>query len=103
MNPDVTSECLRACDELKELSLSPMLRVKMSGEYICCLQCYKSLKAENVGKKSSKKSISNHFAIGYLPEILPSSSTEISGPLLSTVRPFAYVMSYNGGAHKSLA
>ena len=42
MNPDITNETLRACyrvrdEELKELLLSPRARVKMSGDYICCL------------------------------------------------------------------
>ncbi len=61
-----------------------------------------SLKTENLGRNSPKFAISNHFAIGYLPEILSASITEVSGPLLATVRPFAYVMYYNGGAHKSI-
>ncbi len=74
MNPDVTSESLKACyhrvanGELKVLLLSPRgrARVKMSGEYICFLHSYKSLKAENVEKNPPKFAISNHFAIGYL-------------------------------------
>jgi hypothetical protein len=49
----------------------------MSGEYICCLQCYKSLKGDNLDKKP-KFSVPSHFAIGNLPEILASSITEIS-------------------------
>jgi hypothetical protein len=107
MNPDVTNETLRACyrvgdEELKELLLSPRARVKMSGDYICILQCYKSLKQKSIDKNPPKFAISNHFAIRCLPEILSSSLTEIIGPLLSTVRPFAYVMNYNGGAHKSI-
>ena len=107
MNPDVTNESLKGCytvgdEELKELLLSPRARVKLSGDYICCLQCYKSLKTENLDRNPPKFAISNHFAIGYLPEILSSSITEVSGPLLATVRPFAHVMNYNGGAHKSI-
>ena len=74
----------------------------MSGDYICCLQCYNFLKEKRIDKHPPKFSISNHFAIGYLPEILTSNITKISGKHLSTVRPFAYTMTYNGGAHKSI-
>ena len=74
----------------------------MSGDYICCLQCYNFLKEKRIDKHPPKFSISNHFAIGYLPEILSSSVAEIIGPLLSAVRPFAFVMNYNGGAHKNI-
>jgi len=28
--------------------------------------------------------------------------TDVTSPLLSPVRPFAYMMSYSGGAHKSI-
>lgn len=31
-----------------------------------------------------------------------SNITKVSGPLSSTVRPFAFIMSYNGGAHITL-
>jgi hypothetical protein len=107
MNPDVTNESLRACyrvedEELREMLLSPRVRVKMSGDYNCCLQCYKSLKEKRIDKNPPKFAVSNHFEIGYLRDILTSSITGISGPLLSTVRPFAYVMTYNGGAYKSI-
>ncbi len=59
MNPDVTNESLKACyrvvdHKLKELMLSPRARVKISGEYICYVQCYKSLKTENLEEKSAK-------------------------------------------------
>jgi hypothetical protein len=55
MNPYVTNESLKACyrvadQKSKELLISPRARVKMSGEFICCVQCYKSLKTENLEK-----------------------------------------------------
>ncbi len=83
INPDVTNESLRACyrvgdDDLKELLLSPRARVKLSGEFMCCLQCYKSLKDEKLDKNPPKFAISNHFAIGNLPEMLTLIITEIN-------------------------
>jgi hypothetical protein len=86
MNPDVTNESSKAFyrvgdEELKESLLSPQVRVKMSGDYMCCVQFYKSLRTETLERNPPKFAISNHFAIGYLPEKLTSSIAEISGPL----------------------
>jgi hypothetical protein len=35
-----------------------------------------------------------------LPSSLSDSLTEVTSPLSSPVRPYAYVLSYSGGAHK---
>jgi hypothetical protein len=42
------------------------------------------------------------WAIGTLPQELLELITEVAGPLIAPVRPFAYVMSFSGGAHKSI-
>jgi len=53
-------------------------------------------------KPPPKFAISNKWAIGNLPADLLELITEVTGPLISPVRPFAYVMSFTGGAHKSI-
>jgi hypothetical protein len=37
-----------------------------------------------------------------LPSDLLDTITEVTGPLISPSCPFAYVMSFTGGAHKSI-
>ena len=53
-------------------------------------------------KPPPKFAISNKWTIGNLPADLLELITEVTGPLISPVRPFAYVMSFTGGAHKSI-
>jgi hypothetical protein len=61
------------------------------------LQCHKSLNGDNFDENPPKFTVSNHFAIGNLPEIWHQINTkEISGPLLPNVRPFTCFMSSNG-------
>jgi hypothetical protein len=51
-----------------------------------------------------KFAIANNFAIGLLPDNLSFKITEITSPMLSPVRPYAYVLSYcGGGAHKAFS
>jgi len=38
-----------------------------------------------------------------LPSPLSESLTEVTSPLLSPVRPYAYVLSYSGGAHMAIS
>ncbi len=89
--------------ELHCLLLSPRARVKVTGEYMSCSQCYKALQLDKMDKNPPKFAISNNFAIGTLPEFMTSTLTEVTGPLLSPIRLFAYVMSYSGGAHKAIS
>jgi hypothetical protein len=44
----------------------------------------------------------NNFAIVTLPQQLTGLLTDTMSQLLSLVKPYAYVMSYSGGAHKSI-
>ena len=53
-------------------------------------------------KPPPKFAISNKWALGnMLPEIL-DLATEVTGPLISPVHPFACVMSFTGGAQNSI-
>jgi hypothetical protein len=54
-----------------------------------------------LGKNPLKFAIANNFAIGTLPSQFNELLTNVTSPLLSIVRPYAYVLSYRGGAHKS--
>jgi hypothetical protein len=54
-----------------------------------------------MNNNAAKFAISNNFATGILPEFIFSTLTEEKGPLLSPIRPFAYIMSYSGGAYKA--
>jgi hypothetical protein len=95
--------CYQVSDpDLQGLLLSPRARVKINGEYLCCSQCYRALQHDNLEKNPPKFAISNNFAIGTLPADLLSFLTDVTGPLLAPVRPFAYVMSYSGGSHKAI-
>jgi hypothetical protein len=57
---------------------------------------------DKLNKNPPKFAIANNFAIRVLPSSLSDSLTEVTGPLLSPVRPYAYVLSYSGGAHKAI-
>ncbi len=89
--------------ELQGLLLSPRARFTRNGEYLCCSQCFKSLTNDKLNKNPPKFAIANNFAIGVLPSSLSGSLTEVTSPLLSPVRPYAYVLSYSGGAHKAIS
>jgi hypothetical protein len=104
--PDINSElqkCYQVSDpDLHELLLSPRARFKKNGEYQCCTQCERALQNDRLDKNPPKYAIANNFAIGTLPQQLSGLLTDVTSPLLSPVRPFAYMMSYSGGAHKSI-
>jgi hypothetical protein len=89
--------------ELQGLLLSPRARFTRNGEYLCCSQCFKSLTNDKLNKNPPKFAIANNFAIGVLPSSLSDSLTEVTSPLLSPIRPYAYVLSYSGGAHKAIS
>jgi len=86
--------------DLHHLLLSPRARVKKNGDYLCCSQCERALRNDRLDKNPPKFAIANNFAIGSLPKNLLSLVTDVTSPLLSPVRPFAYILSYSGGAHK---
>jgi hypothetical protein len=88
--------------DLHGLLLSPRARVRKNGEYLCCSQCERALKNDKLDKNPLKYAIANNFAIGTLPQQFKDFLTDVTCPLLSPVRPFAYVMSYSGGAHKAI-
>jgi hypothetical protein len=104
--PDINSElqkCYQVTDPvLPELLLSPRARFKKNGEYLCCTQCDRALQNDRLDKNPPKYAIANNFAIGTLPQQLSGLLADVISPLLSPVRPFAYMMSYSGGAHKSI-
>ena len=62
----------------------------------------KSLRPHRKKKLPPKFAISNRWAIGNLPPDIAALLTEVTSPLIAPVRPFAYVMSFTGGAHKSI-
>jgi hypothetical protein len=105
--PGINSElqkCYQVSDpDLHELLLSPRARLKKNREYLCCTQCERALQNDRLDKNLTKYAIANNFAIGTLPQQLSGLLTDVTSPLLSPVRPFAYMMSYSGGAHKSTA
>jgi hypothetical protein len=101
--PEGLKNCYKVFDlDLQHLLLSPRARVNVREEYICCSQCSDSLRPHHQKKLPPKFAISNRWAIGNLPSNLMSLVTEVTSPLIAPVRPFAYVMSFTGGAHKSI-
>ena len=98
---DQLKQCYQVIDpDLHHLVLSPRARVKKNGDYLCCSQCERALRNDRLDKNPPKFAIANNFAIGSLPKNLLSLVTDVTSPLLSPVRPFAYILSYSGGAHK---
>jgi hypothetical protein len=96
-------QCYKVDDhDLDGFLLSPRARLKVTGEYLCCSQCNKARKVDKMDKNPPKFAIANNFAIGSLPQYLLNMLTDVTSPLLSPIRPFVYVMSYYGGAHKSI-
>jgi hypothetical protein len=98
MIPDI-KDGLKACYEvhdpdLKHLLLSPRARIRVNDEYLCCSQCHRSLQNDMLDKLPPKFAIANNFAIGLLTDNLSSKINEITSPMLSPVRPYAYVLSY---------
>ena len=67
--------------------------------YSCCESCYCSLQGK--GKSPPKFSIANGFAIGHLPAEFNDIS-DIIASMISRVRPFAYILSFQGGQNKKL-
>jgi hypothetical protein len=89
------SQCYKVLDlGLHGLLLSPRARFSTNGEYLCCSQCFRSLKNDKLGKNPPKFATANNFAIGILPSPLQNLLAEVTSPLLSPVRPYAYVLSY---------
>ena len=102
--PEELRKCYQVHDvELHDLLLSPRARYKTNGDYLCCSQCFKSFRNDNLDSNPPRFAISNNFAIGSLPARLGELVTEITSPLLALVRPFAYVASFSGGAHKAIS
>ena len=90
-------ESLRKCyqvvdDDLKDILLSPRAKCTINGEYICCISCNDALRESRINNNPTKFAIANGWAIGLLPEHILMLITEVTGPLLAIVCPFAYVM-----------
>ena len=95
--------CYKVFDEdLKHLLLSPRARSTTENNYSCCWQCYRSLRQDRENKCPPKFAISNKWAIGELPAQINDMVTEVTEHLISPVRPYTYVLSYSGGAHKCI-
>ena len=87
--------------------LSPRASLKISGnrnqeqenQYSCCESCHRSLLGKS--KLPPKFSIANRFAIGHLPDEFNDIS-DIIASMISRVRPFAYILSFQGRQNKKL-
>jgi hypothetical protein len=84
---------MESTEDLHELLLSPRTRFKKNKEHLCCKQCERALQKYRLDKNPPKYAIANNFAIGTLPQQLSGLLTDVASPLLSPVRPFAYMMS----------
>ena len=67
--------------------------------YSCCESCYRLLYGKS--KSPPKFSIANGFAIGHLPAEFNDIS-DIIASMISRVRPFAYILTFQGGQNKKL-
>ena len=89
---------------LKDILLSPRAVPKhkngVKKKYSSCDSCHRSL-LSNDSISPPKFSIANLFAIGHLPYEFTHVS-DIVASTLSPVRPFAYLLTFQGGHSKSL-
>ena len=69
-------------------------------KYSCCDSCHRSFLSKNE-LSPPKFSIANGFSIGHLPEEF-SHVSDIVASMLSPVRPFAYILTFQGGQSNSL-
>jgi hypothetical protein len=101
---DPLKNCYKVLDsDLHSVLLSPRARVNVNNYYMCCSHCFSALKNNRVNKPPPKFAIANKWAIGTLPTELEHYIIEVTGPLIATVRPYAYVMHYTGGIHKCIS
>ena len=68
-------------------------------QYSCCEGCHRSLFGKS--KSPPKFSIANGFAISHLPDEFNGIS-DIIASMISHLRPFAYILSFQGGQNKKL-
>jgi hypothetical protein len=71
---------LSECYQVRDPYLHGLLaRVKVTGEYMSCSQCYKALQLDKMDNNPPKLAISNNFVIGILLEFMSSTLTEVTG------------------------
>ena len=106
--PKELVEYYRVKDEdLQDCLLSPNATLKVSKtgiiSYSCCESCHLGLRKDrhDKGVGPSKFFISNGWAIGEVPKEHQNSS-DLLAILVTPYRPYSYILSYRGGAHKSL-
>ncbi len=92
-----------AVQGLEGLLLSPRARRQLD-EFMCCSQCHRAMQKSRLGKAPPKFAIANGFVIGSIPReiIAEEDLSDLISAMISPVRPFSYVFSYLGGAHKSV-
>ena len=92
--------------DLRYMLLSPRAKSKDNKQnFMCCNPCKLSLSHKNTNKSPPRHAIANGFVIGTVPStILPECDiTELLAAMIAPLRPFNYaMMSYSGGAHKSM-
>jgi hypothetical protein len=105
MNPILKAQYTIQDEVLGTLLLSPRSRKKISENgtsYMCCNKCYDDLKELKRQKKPPKYSISNGFAIGYLPDEITSNITPLVNNLVAPVHAFNYFIAFNGGKEQQI-
>ena len=73
---------------------------EQENRYSCCESCHRSLSSKSKSAPP-KFSIANGFAIGHFPEEFNDIS-DIIASMISRVRPFGYILSFQGGQGKRL-
>ena len=74
--------------------------MEKENKYSCCDSCQRSLSSKNKSTPP-KFSIANGFAIGHFPKDFDEISDVIAS-MISRVRPFGYILSFQGGQGKRL-
>jgi hypothetical protein len=103
INPILRSQYYVGDSMLSELLLSPRARKKHDGSfYMCCTLCHDDLHDMKSRKKPPKFSISNGFAIGFLPDNLSQDITPLVNNFVAPIRAFNYFLSFYGGREKKI-
>ena len=101
LHPDLVSQYQVEDPQLQGILLSPRAQ-KQNDSYMCCITCKNALISSRVNSKPPRFAIANGWMIGYIPKSVVSSISEILSSMIAPIRPFAYVFSYSGGAHKTM-
>jgi len=101
LHPDLISQYQVEDPALHGVFLSPRAQ-KRDDCYMCCSTCKNALVNSRAKHKPPRLAIVNGWMIGQIPKSIVHLISDILSTMIAPIRPFAYVFSYSGGAHKTM-